>query len=245
MHGDAIDRKGKLSRALGLMTPVPLLAVPPMTPPLPMQTGCKSFNTSVFPNTLQSAEFEKIRRKESVQLRISGDHFTSIIMVAQRHYSALATTVVVPESPERQGGDLFGVTTGMALEKRHSVRPSSSHLRSRSVPSIVGQAISTDSSPTSPPSTPLPPTPPNVRLVKQRLTRTLIHKKSYASDFGFGAAVNGEINEIDVLTYGILPLLVPSLNVGSDMKMKDFEFNFDPPISSIVTKIWPRAWSPR
>jgi hypothetical protein len=207
--------------------------------PLPMQTGCESFNTSAFPNTLQSAQFKKIRRKESVQLRISGDHVTSRIMVVQRHYSALTTTVVVPESPERQGGDLFGVTTGMAPEKRHSARPSSSHLRSRSVPSIIGQAIGTDSSPTSPPSTPLPPMPPNVRLAKQQLTRTLIHKKSYLPDLSFGAAVNDDINEIDVLTSGILPLLVPGLDVGSDMKMKGFEFDFDPPISSIVTKIWP------
>lgn len=35
-------------------------------------------------------------------------------------------------------------------------------------------------------------------------------------------------------TASVLPLLVPGLTVGSDIKIKDFEF--DPPISSTVTK---------
>lgn len=239
-QGDAVDGKGKLSRALGLMTPVPRLAVLPpddekedgeMTPPLPIQTEAESFNTSVFPNTPQSAEFGRLR-KESVQSRISGDDFTSRIMIAQRHYSALATTVVLPASPERHEGNLLTVATGIVLEK--TVRPSSSHIRSRSVSSVIGQATSTNSSPTPPPSTPLPPTPPNVRLAKQQSMRTIIHRKSYSSGFSFGAEVNDNIDEIDVLTAGVLPLLVPGLKVGSDMKIKDFEF--DPPISSTVTK---------
>ncbi|KAG1877487.1 hypothetical protein F4604DRAFT_1757834 [Suillus subluteus] len=222
-QGDAVNGKGKLSRALGLMTPVPRLAVLPpddekedgeMTPPLPMQTESESFNTSVFPNTPHSAEFGRIR-KQSVQSRISGDEFASRIMVAQRHYSALATTVVV-------------------TAKRKSVVSGSSHLRSRSVSSVIGQAISTDysPSPSRPPSQPLPPTPPNVRLAKQQSTRTLIHRKSYSSGYSFGAVVNDDVNEIDVLTAGVLPLLVPGLRVGSDVKIKDFEFEFDPPISS-------------
>ncbi|KAG1735416.1 hypothetical protein EDB19DRAFT_1724333 [Suillus lakei] len=245
-QGDAVDGKGKLSRALGLMTPVPRLAILPpdeekedgeMTPPLPMQTESESFNTSVFPNTPQSAELGRIR-KQSVQSRISGDEFASRIMVAQRHYSALATTVVVSASPERQDGDLLTVTTGVAVEKRKSDLSSSSHLRSRSLSSVIGQAISTDysPSPSRPPSQPLPPTPPNVRLAKQQSTRTLIHRKSYSSGFSFGAVTNDDVNEIDVLTAGVLPLLVPGLKVGSDMRIKDFEFDFDPPISSTVTK---------
>jgi hypothetical protein len=64
--------------------------------------------------------------------------------------------------------------------------------------------------------------------------RTIIHRKSYSSGFSFGAEVNDDVNEIDVVTAGVLPLLVPGLKVGSDMKIKDFEF--DPPISSTVTK---------
>jgi hypothetical protein len=230
------------------MTPVPRLAVLPpddekedgeMTPPLPIQTESESFNTSVFPNTPRSAEFGRIR-KQSVQSRISGDEFASRIMVAERHYSALATTVIVTASPEKQGGDLLTVTTGAGMEKRKSALSGSSHLRSRSVSSVIGQAISTDyspsPSPSRPPSQPLPPTPPNVRLAKQQSTRTLIHRKSYSSGYSFGAAVNDDVNEIDVLTAGVLPLLVPGLRVGSDLKIKDFEFEFDPPISSTVTK---------
>ncbi|KAG1806304.1 uncharacterized protein HD556DRAFT_1468247 [Suillus plorans] len=246
-QGDAVEGKGKLSRALGLMTPVPRLAVLPpedekedgeMTPPLPMQTESESFNTSVFPNTPRSAEFGRIR-KQSVQSRISGDEFASRIMVAQRHYSALATTVIVTASPEKQSGDLLTVTTGVGVERK-PVLSSSSHLRSRSVSSVIGQAISTDyspsPSPSRPPSQPLPPTPPNVRLAKQQSTRTLIHRKSYSSGYSFGATVNDDVNEIDVLTAGVLPLLVPGLKVGNDMKLKDFEFEFDPPVSSTVTK---------
>ncbi|KAG2135727.1 uncharacterized protein EDB93DRAFT_821872 [Suillus bovinus] len=245
-QGDAVEGKGKLSRALGLMTPVPRLAVLPpddekedgeMTPPLPMQTESESFNTSVFPNTPRSAEFGRIR-KQSVQSRISGDEFTSRIMIAQRHYSAVATTVVVTASPEKHSGDFLTVTTGVGVEKRKSVLPSPSHLRSRSVSSAIDQAISTDCgpSPSRPPSQPLPPTPPNVRLAKQQSTRTLIHRKSYSSGYSFGAAVNDDVNEIDALTAGVLPLLVPGLRVGNDMKIKDFEFEFDPPVSSTVTK---------
>ncbi|KAG1768084.1 hypothetical protein EV702DRAFT_1144968 [Suillus placidus] len=246
-QGNAVDGKGKLSRALGLMTPVPRLAILPpddekedgeTTPPLPMQTESESFNTSAMsPNTPQSAEFGIIR-KQSVQSRISGDEFASRIMVAQRHYSALATTVVVTASPEKQDGDLLTVTTGGGMEKKKSLLSSSSHLRSSSVSSVIGQAISTDynPSPSRPPSQPLPPTPPNVRLAKQQSTRTLIHRKSYSSGYSFGAVVNDDVNEIDVLTAGVLPLLVPGLRVGSDMKIKDFEFEFEPPISSTVTK---------
>lgn len=247
-QGDAVEGKGKLSRALGLMTPVPRLAVLPpddekedgeMTPPLPMQIEAESFNNSAFPNTPQSVEFGRIR-KQSVQSRISGDEFASRIMIAQRHYSALATTVVVTASPEKQDCGLLTVTagSGVGMEERKSVLPNSSHLRSRSVSSVIGQAISTDysPSPSRPPSQPLPPTPPNVRLAKQQSTRTLIHRKSYSSGYSFGAVVNDDINEIDVLTAGVLPLLVPGLKVGSDMKIKDFEFEFDPQISSTVTK---------
>jgi hypothetical protein len=247
-QGDAVEGKGKLSRALGLMTPVPRLAVLPpddekedgeMTPPLPMQIEAESFNNSAFPNTPQSVEFGRIR-KQSVQSRISGDEFASRIMIAQRHYSALATTVVVTASPEKQDCGLLTVTagSGAGMEDRKSVIPNSSHLRSRSVSSVIGQAITTDysPSPSRPPSQPLPPTPPNVRLAKQQSTRTLIHRKSYSSGYSFGAVVNDDVNEIDVLTAGVLPLLVPGLRIGSDMKIKDFEFEFDPQISSTVTK---------
>lgn len=81
------------------------------------------------------SEFGRIR-KQAVQSRISGDEFASRIMVAQRHYSALATTVVVTASPEKQG-DFLTVNAGIGMEKRKSVLSNSSHLRSRSVSSIM------------------------------------------------------------------------------------------------------------
>jgi hypothetical protein len=74
-QGDAVDGKGKLSRALGLMTPAPRLAV------FPMQTEPESSNTFMFPNMPESAEFGRMRT-ESVQSRISGDDFASSIMIA-------------------------------------------------------------------------------------------------------------------------------------------------------------------
>jgi hypothetical protein len=62
-----------------------------------MQIKLESFNTFMFPNMPESAEFRRMRM-ELIQSRISGDNFTSRIMIAQRHYSALMTTVLVPTS---------------------------------------------------------------------------------------------------------------------------------------------------
>ncbi|OJA13174.1 hypothetical protein AZE42_12150 [Rhizopogon vesiculosus] len=50
---------------------------------------------------------------------------------------------------------------------------------------------------------------------------TIIQGKSYYSGFSFGAVVNDNISEINVLTAGALPLLVPGLKVGNDMRIKD------------------------
>ncbi|KAF9226909.1 hypothetical protein BS17DRAFT_776320 [Gyrodon lividus] len=242
-QGDAVDGKGKIARAVGLMSPVPRLAVLPpqeekedgeLTPPLPMQED--TFRTTIppTPQSTNSAELGRMRKESKASSHLSGgeESYASRIMIAQRHYSALATTVVVPASPERMegAGDLLTVATGVAFEP--VVTPSaSSHLRSRSVSSIVGRAITTsDISP--PPSQPLPPTPPNVRNAK--LVKQLVHRKSYSSGFSFGAVVNDDINEIDALTAGVLPLLVPGLKVGEGMKIRDWDFS--PPLSSTVTK---------
>ncbi|KIK92545.1 hypothetical protein PAXRUDRAFT_829852 [Paxillus rubicundulus Ve08.2h10] len=241
--GDAVDGKGKIARAVGLMSPVPRLAVLPpdeekedgeLTPPLPIQEDT-TFPTVIHPTpqSTNSAELGRMRKESKASSHMSGgdDGYASRIMIAQRHYSALATTVVVPASPERTegAGDLLTVATGVAYEPR--VAPSASaHLRSRSVSSIIGQAITTDVSP--PPSQPLPPTPPNIRNAK--LAQQLVHRKSYSSGFSFGAVVNDDINEIDALTAGVLPLLVPGLKVGEGMKIRDWEFS--PPVSSTVTK---------
>ncbi|KAG6331516.1 hypothetical protein ID866_7573 [Astraeus odoratus] len=243
-QGDAVDGKGKVGRAIGLMSPVPRLAVLPVedekeegerTPPLPIQEEPSFPSTApITPASTNSAELGRLRKESKASSHLSSgeEAFASRIMVAQRHYSALATTVVVPASPEREEEvhDVMSVTTGVAYEP--VVAPgTTSHLRSRSTSSVIGQAITTgDISP--PPSDPLPPTPPNIRNAK--LAKQLIHRKSHSSGFSFGAVVNDDVNEIDALTAGVLPILVPGLKVGGDMKIKDFEFS--PPLSSTVTK---------
>jgi len=244
--GDAVDGKGKVGRAIGLMSPVPRLAVLPIddeekgdgeqTPPLPMQEVLSFPSTlPLTPASTNSAGMGRLRKESKVSSYLSNgeEAFASRIMIAQRHYSAVATTVVIPASPERQEELVDGVAsvvTGIALEHDDTSRPTS-HLRSRSISSVIGQAITTgDISP--PPSDPLPPMPPNIRNAK--LAQQLIHKKSYSSGFSFSAVINNDVNEIDVLTAGVLPLLVPGLKVGGEMKIKDFEFS--PPLSSTVTK---------
>lgn len=239
-QGDAVDGRGKIGRALGLITPLPRLAVLPLeeeeqageiTPPLPMQED--TFNTTIppTPQSTNSAELGRMRKESKASSHFSGDEaFATKIMIAQRHYSAVATTVVVPASPERTEAPdgLSSVATGIDVIPA-IIHTSSSHLRSRSVSSIIGQAVATvDIS--APPCQPLPPTPPNIRNAKQ-----LLHRKSYSSDFSFGATVNDNIKEIDALTAGILPLLVPGLKLGEEMKIRDWE-EFSPPLSSTVTK---------
>ncbi|KAJ6616283.1 hypothetical protein B0H10DRAFT_2164740 [Mycena sp. CBHHK59/15] len=221
-NGDAVDGKSKMSRAFGMISPMPKLSVlppeenedEPATPPLPMQNDDSSLLVSVHNSTQSemSAQFGRLRKDSKASSHISGGDeslaYASRIMIAQRHYSALAQTVVVPGSPEKRtsvGGHLVaasGVVPNRA--PRHSA-----HLRSRSGP---------------PPSFPLPPTPPNVRAARLAQMK---HKKSFSSGFSFGAV--DDINEIDALTAGVLPLLVPGLKVGNDMKIK--EGDWTPPTS--------------
>ena len=76
----------------------------------------------------------------------------------------------------------------------------------------------------------MPPNIHNTKVAQQQL----IHKKLYSSRFSFGAIVNDDVNKIDALTASVLPLLVPGLKIGGEMKIKEFEFS--PPLSSTVTK---------
>lgn len=242
-QGDAVDGKGKIGRALGLITPLPRLAVLPpgekqqdgeITPPLPMQEDTFSTTVPPTPHSSNSAELGRMRKESKASSHFSGDEaFATKIMIAQRHYSAVATTVVVPASPEKTEAPdgLLSVATGVDIVST-VIPTSSSHLRSRSVSSIIDQAITTSDS-SAPPCQPLPPTPPNIRNAKQ--TAKQLHRKSYSSDFSFGATVNDDIKEIDALTAGILPFLVPGLQLGKEMKIRDWE-EFSPPLSSTVTK---------
>lgn len=235
-QGDAVDGRGKLCRALGLITPLPKLAVLPpelqqqdgeITPPLPMQEDT--------PQSTNSIEFGRMRKESKASSHFSGDEaFATRIMIAQRHYSAVATTVVVPASPERteSPNGLLSVATGVDMVP--TVTPtSSSHLRSRSVSSAIVHSV-TSSDISAPPSQPLPPTPPNIRNAKQTV-KQLLHRKSRSSEFSFGATGNDDIREIDALTAGVLPLLVPGLKLGEEIKIRNWE-EFNPPLSSTVTK---------
>ncbi|KIJ37452.1 hypothetical protein M422DRAFT_50520 [Sphaerobolus stellatus SS14] len=67
---------------------------------------------------------------------------------------------------------------------------------------------------TPPPATPLPPTPPQVRALHSRS-----QSSSGASGYSFGPI--GNANQIDTLSAGLLPLLIPGLKVGSDVLVKD------------------------
>ncbi|KAI6112822.1 hypothetical protein F5141DRAFT_1063160 [Pisolithus sp. B1] len=202
-QGDAIDGKGKVGRAPGLMSSIPRLAILPIG-----------------------------KEKDEGECE---ETYASRIMIAQRHYSMLATTVVIPASPERQEDPIDAMTliaTGVAVES--SVAPGgTSHLCARSISSVISQAITMEDLDISPPpSDLLPLTLPNVRNVK--LAKQLMHKKSYLSGFSLGAVVSEDMNKIDMLPAGVLPLLVPGLKVSEGMKIKEWEFL--PPLSSTIAR---------
>ncbi|KAF9498836.1 hypothetical protein BDN71DRAFT_1411815 [Pleurotus eryngii] len=254
--GDAIDGKNRVGRALEMLAPRPKLSVLPLeekedddpTPPLPIQMDDSShhdFSRNSTPQSQMTAEMGRLRKEASNLSDKLEVAFTSRIMVAERHYSAMAKTVVVDASPDKQGSapQEAGMTTAV---KRASMRHSA-HLRSRSVSSIqpadddsypgtpTGSVFGTSPSP--PPSFPLPPTPPNVRAA--RLAK-LKHKKSFSSGEKFSSSPEGfyfgavdDINQIDALTAGVLPVLVPGLKVGSGMKIKKGDYS--PPTT------WSRA----
>lgn len=229
-NGDAVDRKGKISRAMTMLTPMPKLSVLPpeegddeSIPPLPLRNEDSSLSVTVHntPNSEVSAELGRLRNSTASSLRTSGADdslaFASKIMIAQRHYSSLAQTVLVPGplSENATPTDDLGAATGAEPIRiaRHS-----GHLRTRSISFITGTKAPT--TPNSikispPPSFPLPPTPPSVRAAR---LASLAHKKSFSSGFSFGRV--DDMNEIDALTAGVLPLLVPGLNVNG-MKIKE------------------------
>lgn len=233
--GDAIDGKNKVGRAIGLLSPNPRLAVLPneggeqqdgeLTPPLPMQMERTPTISTVppTPQSTNSAELGRLRKESQVSSRFSGGSeslgYASRIMVAQKHYSALAQTVVLAGSPEKRASHAVNAT-GAAVSGTQTTHTLGTHLRSRSTSSMSGpRSVTLDDSlsPSPPPSFPLPPTPPSVKAARRA---KLGHRKSFSSgNFSFGAVNNDDMNEIDALTAGVLPLLVPGLKVGHDMRI--------------------------
>ena len=231
-NGDAVDGKGKFGRAVTLLSAKPKLSVLPPDdsdepgfPPIPFQNDdSQPIHVHGTPHSEISAQFGRLRTDSKTSSYNSNDEnvaFATRIMIAQRHYSALAQTVVVPGGATANrdsvgANGLLSTATGATKSKRAS---NSSHLRYRSVSSMNGSAkpkSQGNSTLTPPPSFPLPPTPPNVRAARLAM---LAHKKSFSSGFSFGTV--DDINEIDALTAGVLPVLVPGLTVGDDMKIKE------------------------
>ena len=231
--GDAVDGKGKFGRAITLLSAKPKLSVlppegceEPEMPPLPFHNDdSQPVHIHGTPHSELSAQFGRLRtHSKTSSHNSSGEEsvaFATRIMIAQRHYSALAQTVVVSGGATAnrdsvEADALLSTATGATKNRRAS---HSSHLRTRSVSSMNDPAMpksQEDFSISPPPSFPLPPTPPNVRAARLAM---LAHKKSFSSGFSFGTV--DDINEIDALTAGVLPVLVPGLTVGVDMKIKE------------------------
>ncbi|KAE9393847.1 hypothetical protein BT96DRAFT_999037 [Gymnopus androsaceus JB14] len=167
----------------------------PTTPPLPIQDEDSSLPVDLHSRSYSetSAQFGRIRKNSKVSSYFSGVDeslaFASKIMIAQKHYFALAQTIQVNGSE--------GI---FRLALICSINRASQHLRTRSVTSVRGPQTPTsgsfDLNPSPPPAIPLSPTPPN---------------------FSSG----DDMNEIDALTAGVLPLLVPGLKVRDDMKARN------------------------
>ncbi|KAL4243877.1 hypothetical protein ABKN59_010850 [Abortiporus biennis] len=222
-NGDAVEGKTKFGRAMTLLQPKPKLSVLPpqedpeeaqLTPPLPIQTNDNMPSVPQTPQSQISAEMGVIRNTSKSSSYYSGHdeslNFATQIMIAQRHYSAVATTMVLPPSPERRASmeDNEGATTGVATKRQ------SGHLRVRSISSTTG-GVPYMAPISPPPSSPLPPTPPSIKNMR---TNKLSHRKSHSSSgFSFGAI--DTTAEIDALSAGVLPLLVPGLRVGSDVRV--------------------------
>lgn len=248
-NGDAVDGKSKLGRVAELLLPKPKLSVLPpedtdkipeaeMTPPLPMQTE----NSPIFPSTPQSENSMELGRNRSRKESKMSSHYSggsdsaalaTQILIAQRHYSTLAMTMVLPPSPDGRASvdGVVSHVTGLETNQPQSRR--TSHLRARSVSSVTsgGGVSSVQRFPlTPPPSSPLPPTPPSVRELKERRARMLSHRKSQSHSsvsegFSFGPVGNDDVAEIDALSARLLPLLVPGLKVGHNVKVRD-DWNF-------------------
>lgn len=245
--GDAVDGKGKMGRAVGMLSTTPKLSVLPLgethdqydMPPVPFKEDSGPVHVNGTPQSDNSVQFGRFRPESKASSHLSAMDesmaFASHIMVAQRHYSALAQTVHVAGAGgvrESVGANtLMSVASGATANKRAS---QSSHLRSRSVTSTNAPDTPTGQdrfniSP--PPSFPLPPTPPNVRATRLAM---LAHKKSFSSGHSFSFGAVDDINEIDAMTAGVLPLLIPGLTLGDDMKIKNGDYT--PPASYSKSK---------
>ena len=253
-NGDAIDGKNRLQRAVGLLQPVPKLSVLPvqevsdaeLTPPLPIQNEEDARTIPPTPQSEHYAEFGQHRsRKESKASSYysgaSADaHLQSQIMIAQKHYSAVAMTMVLPPSPERRASldnvAVAAAATGVEATPKESAR-TSQHLRTRSVSSIKDPR-ETNFPMSPPPCLPLPPTPPSMRELRERQAKmSLTHRKTQSQspsviNYSFRPVDDENVTEIDALSAGVLPILVPGLTVGADVRVREWTWGSPASIAS-------------
>ncbi|KLO16348.1 hypothetical protein SCHPADRAFT_848273 [Schizopora paradoxa] len=237
--GDAVDHRSKFSRAASMLAPVPKLSVLPpspgfdvedekgeVTPPLPLQhvpSTPSGFTLNSSENSVEIGRARADSKNNSFHSAFEDSiPVATRIMTAQRHYSAIAKTLVLPPSPDHEGGRVSMQSVQSAYSDIKEDSPQSayttssdalpsrrgSHLRSRSASSVVYKSsVSGPRSPISPPpSSPLPPTPP---------------RKDVLDTSGFSFNAVDDMNEIDALSAKLLPLLIPGLKVGPQMKVKD------------------------
>ena len=243
--GDAVEGKSKFGRAVTMLNPAPKLSVLPLEeeddtdmPPISFQNeDANPVHINGTPQSENSVQFGRFRA-ESRASQFNNVPDDSRILIAQRHYSALAQTVVFQGPAANSAGNrdsagastlVGGASSGVA-SKRGSY---ASHLRTRSISSTNELRPPTpadrEKALSPPPSFPLPPTPPSVRAARLAM---LGHKKSFSS--GVSLHEVDDINEIDAMTAGVLPLLIPGLKVGDNMKIKDGEYS--PPGTLSKTK---------
>ncbi|GJJ07275.1 hypothetical protein Clacol_001475 [Clathrus columnatus] len=239
-RGEAVDGRGKTARVLGLLAPAPKLAVLPTREPknvdeflLPPRPILDESATSIAPSSpgfgsieMGMARHRRSESKESSFYSGIGDHLgqKTQIMVAQRHYPAMATTVYLPSSKNRSSSTeaireigIHAISTGVQKGITKG------HMRSQSAASTLHTPrTSMYRFPlTPPPSTPLPPTPPNVRALHLRN-----HSLSGGSGYSFGPISNP--NQIDNLSAGVLPLLIPGLRISKEMIRKESDYSTKP-----------------
>ncbi|KAF5333151.1 hypothetical protein D9611_002719 [Ephemerocybe angulata] len=251
-NGDAVNGKSKLGRAISMLSPQPKLSVIPPeelhteSPPLPpvpipdedsLPVNIYTHNRSQSENSAQFGRMHSTKTTRSSRNLSTEEGHATRIMVAQRHYSTLAQTVVVSPGGSSDNYDSpMGSATGVVVHKPFG----GAHLRARSVSTVsgpqtptgssfgtTGSSFGNDISP--PPPFPLPPTPPSVRAA--RLAQ-MSHKKSFSSSYSFSPVQ--DVNEIDALTAGVLPILIPGLTVGEDMKI--MQGGYTPPCTFSKSK---------
>ena len=209
-NGDAVEGKTKFGRAIGILAPTPKLSVLPpeecgndgqLVPWLQIQMDDSAPNIvgpiPQSPNNAESGEmsmasFQNFADDESILNETN-------IAVAQKHHLQIALGVKAPASTE------YGPSLASAAGTVE--QPTKSYLRVRSVSSPI-------LTPTSPPSA----LPPTSTILQNARCAKLGHKKALSTGAFLLNAL--DVNEIDSMTAGLLPLLVPGLKVGSEMKIR-------------------------